>query len=209
MRCRAFHGSVNRFAQFEATPRRRATVAPTAGLGTFCVEDPRIAAHFTLRPHVLAAGYAHPLGSRILTDDPWALDSDPFLPGAGVAQVHLHLVAPVLLSVNTWLALMADLDRVPQRVTDLRDIWQSRGHDGVRIEAWDGNPLADGERLPSVETDAVTWVAFAPQALTIERWLDPADAWELIGSVPFECGSLTRTSENLEAMSLPPKTSPR
>lgn len=173
----AYHGSLRRFPRFAVTPVHRATVAPTARLGTFCVEDPRIAAHFTLRPHVISAGYRHADGSRILRDDPWSLDEDPFLPGASVACVSVTLTNPKLMSVNEWLTLMGGLNRAPHLTPTVLDHWRQKGHDGLRIEAWrERAPMAFAGR-PSVETDAVTWVAFDPQALVITDWMDATDAW--------------------------------
>jgi hypothetical protein len=172
----AYHGSLRRFPSFVAQPTRRMTVSPTSHFGTFCVADPKIAAHFTLRPHVISEGYQSPQGSRILRDDPWWIDPDPFEVGASVAEVEGILHNPRILTAKAWVELVEMLSAEPHVARAMHQMWQKRGHDGLCIEAWDKTLNARGQ-TPSVETDATTWVVFDPSALRVKRWFDAVNAW--------------------------------
>lgn len=172
----AYHGSLRRFEVFEAQPPRRMSASPTTSFGVFCVADPRIAAHFTLRPHVVSEGYQSPEGSRILRDNPWWIDPDPFEPGASVASVAVSLRRPKVFSAVDWSVLVETLQQSPLVAQAMHEAWQKQGYDGLRIDAWDQNPGLRG-KLPSVETDATTWVAFDPAAIRVRNWFDAISAW--------------------------------
>lgn len=172
----AYHGSLRRFDTFQSHPDQRMTRSPTARFGTFCIEDPRIAASFTLRPHVLNAGYRSPQGSRSLWEDPWALDEDPFDRGASVAEVEVRLIHPKTLSALTWVDIVEQARVSPEKAQHHLERWQAAGHDGLRIDAWNPDEFAPSGQ-PSLETDAITWVAFHPSALRIQHWFDAEDAW--------------------------------
>lgn len=177
----AYHGSLRRFERFAALPPRRLSGSTSAALGVFCVEDARIAAHFTLRRHVINEGYEDAQGSRLLRDDPWALDADPFERTASVARVHVRLRSPKVWTLPEWIAWLEDLEARPPseqavRVAAQKEAWQAAGHDGLCILAWDGQPLAGG-RLPTVETDATTWVAFQADRCEVVCWTDAVSAW--------------------------------
>jgi len=173
----AYHGSTARFTAFNPAAPAVAGSA-TARLGIFLSADPRIAAHFTLRPWVISDGYAHPAGSRSLLDDPWQFDPDPFLPRAAVATVALAWRHPFPMQASDWARW---IERVARQANPAASVaafrhWCERsGHDGVLVQAHDGQ----GAVRPSLETDAPTYIAFRPDQVTLERWTDAADAWAL------------------------------
>lgn len=177
----AYHGSLNRFTHFAGQPPRRMSGSASATLGVFCVTDARIAAHFTLRRHVINEGYASAAGSRLLRDDPWDLDPDPFEATAAVARVIVAARHPKVWSAPEWLKWLATVEALPaplqaMAVARQRKAWLALGHDSLCIQPWDGVSLVQGS-LPSVETDATTWVAFAPDQVTVLDWRPAVTAW--------------------------------
>lgn len=161
----AYHGSCQRFERFVLAPPRRATSAPTAHWGCYCVADPRVAAHFTLRPHVLEEGYQSPEGSRCLLDDPWLLDPDPYLPGAGVARVAVHFNRPLHMAALDWAKLVEKSKQAPHQTEHQWENWKKAGYDGLIIA-----PAPQG--VLGIEATSTTWLAFYPEALRVLSWQD-------------------------------------
>lgn len=167
-----YHGTTRTFEAFDRQADL-ASVSMTARLGVFLSASPEIAAHFTLKPEVLDAGYDSLEGSRSLIRNPWRYDRQPFLSNAHVLTVAFELNHPHRFDAISWMTLVDDFQGVTGAQThfeQMRQRWLEEGYDGLIIEAWDGHSTdADGVR-PSVEMDAVTYVIFQPErAQILER----------------------------------------
>lgn len=174
-----FHGTTRQFARF--CPRAKAVSgSATAGLGIFFSSDLRVAAHFTLRPHVINEGYAHPMGSRHLLNDPWEFDMDPFLPDAHVIQAQLRLTNPyhsTAVNFARWVEHLRHLPDARLQVARCRAELIHAGHDGVLVAAWNIKDACPDGRKPCLEFDADTWIMFNPDQITIETRADVLSAW--------------------------------
>lgn len=174
----AYHGTTAHFEQFEVGCAG-VSGSSTSSLGGFFSTDPAIAAHFTLKPDVVDAGYDSAAGSRSLLSHPGRYDPMPFLDHARVAEVELVLERPYLMSAQAWADWVDDIHGImtdPEAdVKAFRQHLLDQGHDGIQIEAWDGQRAADGT-APSVETDAVSFVVFNREQVTLKGWR-PADQY--------------------------------
>lgn len=164
-----YHGTTRTFDVFDPAPEQ-ASGSLTATWGTYFSASPQIAAHFTLKPEVVDAGYDTDEGSRSLVRDPWQFDAAPFQAGAQVLTAEVTLNNPKVMDAVTWVALVedlhGDLDPMP-RARALRAAWEADGHDGLFIPAWDGHHTDADGMTPSVETDADTWVVFDAHSVRI------------------------------------------
>lgn len=167
---RAYHGTLTDFDQF-ALDQPSVSASWTSRLGLFFSESAPIAAHFTLKANVVDAGYDSVRGSRSLLEHPGRFDPEPFLPGARVISVELNLVHPHIMSAVEWTRWVESVHGEKEgeaSVIAFRQTLQAAGHDGLKVEAWDGHlPQAD-DLTPCVETDAPLWVAFSPDTVRIQ-----------------------------------------
>lgn len=173
----AHHGTCRDFDRFDADRLGSFNPGATCRLGFFLSTDPRIAAHFVLRPEVIERGYDSEEGSAAIIKDPFRLDPDPFEDGARVLECELALISPARLALRHWMGLVARDD--PREIDGLRRRFLRGGHDGLLIPAWDGDVAAldEDDDVPCVEYRADTWIAFRPEAIRIVGWREPASLW--------------------------------
>lgn len=190
MRMQGYHGTTQTFETFDRLADQ-ASGSITAQLGVFVSASPQIAAHFTLKPDVLDAGYDSHEGSRSLIRDPWRYDRQPFLPNAHVLDVAFDFNRPKHLDAIAWMTLVDGLQGVngaQAQVERLREAWLEAGHDGLIIAAWDGESTdADGV-VPSVEMDADTYVIFQPETVQILERRAAETCWPQAANRPRRMG---------------------
>lgn len=170
----AYHGTNRRFDQF----RRHAPAAsgsPTRELGTFFSEAPRVAAHFALRPEVINEAYLDPQGSGCLLDDPWQLDSDPFLPHAQVVRARLGFARPAWVNPLDFAQWVEGLRHLPASIAGVQvAAWREQllqdGHDGIGMRA---------HAALCVEYAGVTWIALDLATIQIQGRLWVEDLWSV------------------------------
>ena len=170
-----YHGTVSEFDQFTLDPPGRNSPAPSRSLGVFLSNCPRIAAHFTLKDEVLDAGYDSHEGSPSLRNDPWQFDADPFLEGACILHCAVDLTHPVHFSCLEWMTLVEE--KGSDELQALRDAWLASGHDGLIVEAWDGQVEHPEHGKPCVEMHGATVVVFDPTRVHIRQRQPAAQAW--------------------------------
>lgn len=168
----AYHGTARDFQAFSAESVQ-ASGSATACLGTFFSASPAVAAHFTLKPEVISAGYDSAAGSRSLVRNPWQFDAQPFMANAMVLMARIRLYNPLVLGVGEWVDIVESLQDIqhPEAVA-IRHLqrWSLRGHDGVLVRRWDAYKPLPGGRWASVETDAETYIVFdASRVPILER----------------------------------------
>lgn len=170
-----YHGTLSEFDQFTLDPPERNSPAPSRSLGVFLTACPRIAAHFTLKSEVIDAGYDSDTGSATLRHNPWQFDPDPFLENACILHCSTELGQPVRLSCLEWMALVEE--KSSDELHALRQIWLDAGHDGVIVEAWDGDTEHEDYGRPCVEMHSAMVVVFDPQAVQIHKRQPAGEAW--------------------------------
>ncbi len=212
-----FHGTCHPFSAFQATgPGPAASLEGDVGvyshsraLGTFFSGHPRTAAHFTLRPEVLDAGFDSDEGSASLCYDPWQFDPAPFEPSAEL----LICQAPEgarwhEVPLMRWMEMVAE--EGPTFFDRLRADLSAQGFDGVIIPAWDGRSASADYGQPCVEYFAPTYVLFDASGVSIEHRCPAEEAWNLCPeAVPGEPLPLVRLPEASASDNPPRPRGPR